>query len=120
MKKYRWLTVIFTILFLISLSCSISYADGSGEGNIDNGGGGMGSGSGQNYWNTNDEGVRITIIQDSDQTPISVSIDLTNKTPLTPLFTLENIAKYIIEVVTCLLQLMEVMYRSILKRHCRY
>ncbi|MGV2881744.1 hypothetical protein [Paenibacillus taichungensis] len=81
MKKYRWLTVIFTILFLISLSCSISYADGSGEGNIDNGGGGMGSGSGQNYWNTNDEGVRITIIRDSDQTPISVSIDLTNKTP---------------------------------------
>ncbi|QWU18350.1 hypothetical protein KP014_14135 [Paenibacillus sophorae] len=71
----------------------ISYADGGGEGNIDTGGGGMGSGTGQNYWNTNDEGVRITIIRDRDRVPVTIPIDLTNKTPPSTLLHFGKISK---------------------------
>ncbi|MGK9250249.1 hypothetical protein [Paenibacillus humicus] len=81
MKKSYLIIIVFTLALFIMGASSIGYADGGGEGNIDNGGGGLGSGTGQNYWNTNDEGVRITIIRNNDQAPVSVPIDLTNKSP---------------------------------------
>lgn len=76
--------VTLTLIIIAVLLCAFpysGYADGTGDGNIDHGGGGMGSGSGQNYWNTHDEGVRVSIIRESDQTPITIPVDFTNRTP---------------------------------------
>lgn len=73
---------IFALIIIVAMfSSTIIYADGGGEGNIDNGGGGMGSGTGTNFWNTNDEGVRVTVIRASDQAPVTTPIDFTNRTP---------------------------------------
>ena len=52
-----------------------------GNGNIDNGGGGLGEGTDTNFWNTGDEGVRVTVVSASDGSAVSASIDLTNKQP---------------------------------------
>ncbi|WP_042196331.1 hypothetical protein [Paenibacillus camerounensis] len=79
MRKFTTLLLIIVALLLI-LPYS-SFADGDGEGNIDHGGGGMGNGSNKNFWNTHDEGVRVTIIRDSDQTAVTSPIDFTNRTP---------------------------------------
>jgi len=67
------------ILFLIAVSPLCVYADG--EGNIDHGGGGMGNGSSENFWNTGDEGVRVTIVRASNHAPVTIPIDMTNKKP---------------------------------------
>ncbi|WP_025845248.1 hypothetical protein [Paenibacillus ehimensis] len=80
MKRFLTLTLILSLLSMFATPLT-SYAEGGGEGNIDNGGGGMGSGTGQNYWNTNDEGVRITVIRDHDRVPVTAPIDFTNRTP---------------------------------------
>ena len=76
----RLLSFVLTLaLLLTSLSITV-YAD-DGEGNIDNGGGGIGDGTGESFWNTGDEGVRVTVIRASDKSPVTVPLDFTNKTP---------------------------------------
>lgn len=45
----------------------------------------MGSGTSQNKWTPGYDGVRITVVQASDQKPVSASIDYTNKRPSTGL-----------------------------------
>lgn len=78
----RFCKSIFALIIIFALFSSTAiYADGGGEGNIDNGGGGMGSGTGTNFWNTNDEGVRVTVIRASDQVPVTTPIDFTNRNP---------------------------------------
>lgn len=53
---------------------------GDGSGNVDGGGGSTGSGGDKkNYWTAGDEGVRITIIDDKTQKPVTESIDFTNR-----------------------------------------
>ncbi|MGC8280749.1 hypothetical protein ACP3UY_18955 [Clostridioides difficile] len=53
---------------------------GDGSGNVDGGGGSTGSGGDKkNYWIAGDEGVRITIIDEKTQKPVTESIDFTNK-----------------------------------------
>ena len=53
---------------------------GDGGGNVDGGGGSTGSGGDKkNYWTAGDEGVRITIVDDKTQKPVTESIDFTNK-----------------------------------------
>ncbi|AIQ70266.1 hypothetical protein [Paenibacillus graminis] len=79
MKKIK--SVLLIIAVLLCVFPYSGYADGTGDGNIDHGGGGMGSGSDQSFWNTHDEGVRVTIIRDSDQTTVAPPVDLTNRTP---------------------------------------
>lgn len=82
MKRFLSLILMITILLLCVFAIPpVYYAEGGGEGNIDNGGGGMGSGTNQNYWSTNDEGVRITVVRDRDRVPVTVPIDFTNRTP---------------------------------------
>lgn len=75
----HFLAILFCMALLF---CTVipAYA-GSGEGNIDNGGGDMGNGTAQNIWHTGQEGVRVTVIRvgDKSNTPVSRSIDLTNK-----------------------------------------
>ncbi|MCC0732136.1 MULTISPECIES: hypothetical protein [unclassified Clostridioides] len=68
------------IIFLCTLLLSSVVSFGDGGGNVDGGGGSTGGGGDKkNYWTAGDEGVRITIIDDKTQTPVTKSIDLTNR-----------------------------------------
>jgi hypothetical protein len=76
----RILSSFFVLLLLLTVLVPLTaYAEG--EGNIDHGGGGMGSGTDENFWNTGDEGVRITVIRVSDHAVVTTPIDITNKHP---------------------------------------
>ncbi|MBW4085265.1 hypothetical protein HYD27_28495 [Paenibacillus sp. S150] len=92
MKKHIAPSIILTLLILLMFPIS-SYADGDGDGNIDHGGGGMGSGSGQYFWNTHDEGVRVTIVRDDDRTPVTTPVDFTNRTPSRTLMHFGKVSK---------------------------
>lgn len=39
----------------------------------------MGSGTSQNFWNSRNDGVKITVIRDNDNAPITTPIDFTNR-----------------------------------------
>ncbi|SHH69647.1 hypothetical protein [Desulfosporosinus lacus] len=78
MKK-NLLTFICLVMMLFMLPIT-AFAD-PGEGNIDGGGGGLGDGTGSNIWMPGDDGVRVTVIRDSDNAPVSTPIDYTNITP---------------------------------------
>lgn len=78
MKYLRKSLLIFVLLFSLIVPVTV-YA--AGDGNIDNGGGGLGSGTNTNYWNSHDEGVRVTVVRASDGGAVSTPIDLTNKQP---------------------------------------
>lgn len=69
---------LLCFIFLLSMQRNV-YA--VGEGNIDGGGGGMGHGTSEYYWNSGDDGVRVTIIRDSDNTAVSTPVDFTNRHP---------------------------------------
>lgn len=68
------------LLFIALFSISSPIHATNGDGNIDNGGGDMGSGTSQNKWTPGYDGVRITVIRDSDRAVVSTPIDYTNKT----------------------------------------
>lgn len=74
MKKI--LSALLCLAMLFSLSVPV-LADGNP--NIDGGGGGMGQGTSQNSWTPGRDGVRVTIIRDSDNTPVSAPIDFSNQ-----------------------------------------
>ena len=78
MKKRISMMLVLTLLCSL-LSAVPAYA--VGEGNLDGGGGGMGQGTSQNFWNSGNEGVRVTVIRVSDHSPVTRPIDLTNKKP---------------------------------------
>lgn len=48
------------------------------DANIDNGGGGLKDGAEDNFWNSGNDGVRVTIVDASSGQPKSVSIDYSN------------------------------------------
>lgn len=50
----------------------------TGDGNFDGGGGGMGNGTNQNFWNPGNDGVRVTVVRNSDKMPVTTPIDLSN------------------------------------------
>ncbi|WP_342774095.1 hypothetical protein [Paenibacillus oralis] len=89
LKRILW--VLLTFCLLINPTHSNVFANG--DGNIDNGGGGMGSGTSQNKWTPGYDGVRITVVRASDQKPVSVSIDYTNKRPSTGLIHFGKVSK---------------------------
>jgi hypothetical protein len=70
------LSALLCLAMLFSLSVP-ALADGNP--NIDGGGGGMGQGTSQNSWTPGRDGVRVTIIRDSDNTPVSTPIDFSNQ-----------------------------------------
>jgi len=75
----RYLSFFLILMILISVFSPITaYAEG--EGNIDHGGGGMGSGTSENYWNSGNEGVRITVVRAEDRITVTTPVDFTNKT----------------------------------------
>lgn len=75
MKRFKLLVLTF-LLILSTLSPMTVHAEGNG--NINNGGGGLGEGTDTNFWNTGDEGVRVTVVSASDGSAVSASIDLTS------------------------------------------
>jgi len=76
----RIITALF-LLFLLFVSLLPITAFADIEGNVDGGGGGMESGTSDNYWNTGDEAVRVTVVRASDHAVVTAPIDLTNKKP---------------------------------------
>lgn len=71
-----------SILLMLVMTCSLLFAVPAyavGEGNVDGGGGGMGQGTSQNFWNSGNEGVRVTVVRVSDHAVVTTPIDLTNK-----------------------------------------
>jgi len=64
-----------------------------GDGNVDGGGGGLGNGTNTDYWNTGDEGVRVTVIRVSDHAVVTTPIDLTNKTPTSTIWHFSKVSK---------------------------
>ena len=85
MKKI--LSVLLSTVLLFSFGVT-ALADG--DTNIDGGGGGMGDGSteGENasYWNPGNDGVRVTIVRESDKKQMTTPVDFTNITVSDPLF----------------------------------
>ncbi len=69
--------IFLALLCLAVLFSSPSPVLADGDPNIDGGGGHMGSGNSQNIWDGRD-GVRITIVRDEDNLPVSASIDFSN------------------------------------------
>ncbi len=78
MKRIASFLLILAILLAVFPPTPASAV---GEGNVDGGGGGMGNGTSIDYWNTGDEGVRVTVVRASDHAVVTTPIDLTNKTP---------------------------------------
>ena len=73
MKKILSALLCLAMLFSFSIP-----ALATGNPNLDGGGGGMGQGTSQNSWSPGRDGVRITIVRDSDNTPVSTPIDFAN------------------------------------------
>ena len=90
MKRFKLLVLTF-LLILSTLSPMTVHAEGNG--NINNGGGGLGEGTGTNFWNTGDEGVRVTVVSASDGSAVSASIDLTNNNRTILEYSLERSVK---------------------------
>lgn len=70
----RLISLILAVVLTVSFAIPAFAADS----NIDGGGGGMGQGTSQNKWTPGRDGVRATIIRDSDNTPVSTPIDFAN------------------------------------------
>lgn len=51
----------------------------TGNGNFDGGGGNMGNGTSKNFWNSGNDGVRVTVIRNRDKMPVTTPIDFSNK-----------------------------------------
>ena len=78
----RLFSIFLSLALLLTLCTPLSaYADGDGDVNINHGGGGLGNGSDENFWNSGDEGVRVTVIRASDHAVASASVDFTNRHP---------------------------------------
>lgn len=70
--------------FVFCLFPSSAFATG-GNGNIDGGGGSMGHGTSSNFWNSGNDGVRITVVDASSGTAVSSPLDFSNRTQKTSL-----------------------------------
>ena len=77
----RIISIVIAFILMISVFLSMN-AYAIGDGNVDGGGGGMGDGTNTDFWNTGDEGVRVTVIRASDHAVVTTPIDLTNKHPV--------------------------------------
>ncbi|EQB86595.1 hypothetical protein J2Z44_002334 [Clostridium punense] len=73
----RRITAFLLCIMLIVISIPKN-ALATGDGNFDGGGGGMGNGTSQNFWNPGNDGVRVTVIRNSDKMPVTTPIDLSN------------------------------------------
>lgn len=75
--QVKKLFALFLCLILLLTVGNLS-ASATGDGNMDGGGGGMGSGTSDSYWNSGNDGVRVTVINVSDYSAASASVDFSN------------------------------------------
>ena len=87
-KLLRFLCLVI-MLFMLPVT---AFAD-PGDGNLDGGGGGMGDGTSTNTWTPGHDGVRVTVIRDSDNAPVSTPIDYTNIIPPSNITTFGKVSK---------------------------
>lgn len=80
----RLLAFLCCFAFVFCLFPSSAFAMG-GNGNIDGGGGSMGHGTSSNFWNSGNDGVRITVVDASSGTAVSSPLDFSNRTQKTSL-----------------------------------
>lgn len=74
MKKFiRIIAAAMAAFFCLQI---VAFAEG--DPNIDNGGGGLKDGSSENFWNSGNDGVRVTIVDAETGAVKSASIDYTN------------------------------------------
>ncbi len=74
--------LVLCILLICFLIPDAVLAAGPGDGNLDGGGGSLDAGTGSNSWSPGHDGVRVTVIRDIDNAPVSTPIDYTNITPI--------------------------------------
>ena len=82
LKRLLAFLCCFTLVFC--LFPSSAFATG-GNGNIDGGGGSMGHGTSSNFWNSGNDGVRITVVDASSGTAVSSPLDFSNRAQKTSL-----------------------------------
>ena len=80
-------------LLLLAMLFSLAVPAFAADPNIDGGGGGMGQGTGQNSWTPGRDGVRITVVRDSDNKPVSTPIDFANGSNSDITFHFGNVSK---------------------------
>lgn len=85
----RFFSLLLAVIMIMCLAVPVFAADS----NIDGGGGGMGQGTNQNKWTPGRDGVRVTIIRDSDNTPVSTPIDFANGSTADVKFHFGNVNK---------------------------
>jgi hypothetical protein len=88
----RIFNIMLVLLLLLTAFLPLT-AYAIGDGNVDGGGGGLGNGTNTDYWNTGDEGVRVTVIRVSDHAVVTTPIDLTNKTPASSIIHFGKVSK---------------------------
>jgi hypothetical protein len=88
-KKLLKFLCLVIMIFMLPVT---AFAD-PGDGNIDGGGGGMGDGTSSNSWTPGHDGVRVTVIRDSDNAPVSTPIDYTNIIPPSNMMTFGKVSK---------------------------
>ena len=88
----RIISVLLAFVLMISIFLPMN-AYAIGDGNVDGGGGGMGDGTNTDFWNTGDEGVRVTVIRASDHAVVTTPIDLTNRTPANSIIHFGKVSK---------------------------
>ena len=71
---------ILSFLLVVVLAISLTVPAFAADSNLDGGGGGMGQGTSQNKWTPGRDGVRVTVIRDSDNAPVTTPIDFSNGT----------------------------------------
>lgn len=75
MKKITAI-VLCIMLIIIAIPQNVF---ATGNGNFDGGGGNMGNGTSKNFWNSGNDGVRVTVIRNRDKMPVTTPIDFSNK-----------------------------------------
>ena len=91
MKLFRVASIM--LAFFVCAMISLSAYAAPGDPNIDTGGGGMGTGTSQNFWNTGNEGVRVTVVRASDHAVVTTPIDLTNRPPASGIYHFGRVSK---------------------------
>lgn len=75
MKKI--ISSVLAMIMLLSMSMTVF---ANGDPNLDGGGGGMGGGTSTNTWTPGRDGVRVTVIRDSDSVAVTSPIDFSDET----------------------------------------
>ncbi|MFA9398751.1 MAG: hypothetical protein ACERKV_10875 [Clostridiaceae bacterium] len=70
----------FLLCMILIISIFPQNVSANGNGNFNGGGGGLGNGTNMNYWNPGNDGIRVTVVRDRDNSVVSIPIDFSNKT----------------------------------------